>query len=134
MGPRNNLCKHKRRICGECVVITDAAKRLSDSVSTLRVFAHPDEYARGWIAISIADGSTDYIIHASKAACVAYQSNEFRYAYLCLRQTFAGMSAKDAQLWLDVHRHVYDKGGRLTDPAQLIMPQGREQFITRRTY
>lgn len=127
-------CRHNLVICAKCVEITDDAKRLSDAVNTLRVFADPEEYANGFIAVKLADGTTDYTIYPSKQSAVDHQSNEFHYAYLALRQTFAGMPAKDAQIWLDVHRHVYSRGGRLVDPNQLIMPQGRDQMITRPTW
>lgn len=126
-------CKHGRVICSECVVVTDSAKRLSDAVSLILTANDLDEVARSWIAVALADGSTDYVLYPSRQQAISHQANEFHFTYLCLKQCLGGMSNKDAQLWLDVHRHAYDNGLRLSDPdaPDLIFPQGREQTVTR---
>jgi hypothetical protein len=120
-------CKHGRTICAECVVITDAAKRISEAIS-LAVLAHDwDEIATGWMAFSLQDGSTNHIVYPSKSQAVAHMSNEFRYCYVHMRACAAGMPPKDAQLWLELHREAYDAGLRLADPdgPQLIFPLAR---------
>lgn len=129
------LCKHGKRICVQCVVISDAAKRMSEAVG-LAIIANPPEVtSKGWMAFALADGQTDHVIYPSKAAAIAHQHDEFRYAYLNLAQCLGAMPLKDAQIWLDVHRQAYDGGLRLTDPnTSIIMPQGRDQRITRRTW
>lgn len=123
-------CKHGRPVCAECVVITDAAKRMSDGTKLIATTTTFMERAHGWIAVALADGSVDYNLYPSKAAAVAHQSNEFLYAYLCLRNSPGGMSPKDAQIWLDLHRYMYDNGYRLTGERTVIMPQAREHLIT----
>lgn len=135
MASKAKLCRHHRTLCAECIVITDAAKKMSEAVA-LAIIANPPEItAHGWMAFALADGSTDHAIYPSKQAAIDHQSNEFRYCYLNLAQCLGGMPVKDAQLWLDLHRQAYDNGLRLTDPNQsLIMPQGREQWITKRTF
>lgn len=126
-------CKHNRTICAECVVVTDSAKRLSDAINLILTANDLDEVARSWIAVALADGSTDYTLYPSRKDAISHQANEFHFTYLCLRQCLGGMSAKDAQLWLDVNRHAYDNGMRLSDPdsPDMIFPQAKEQRITK---
>lgn len=133
--PDRKLCQHNKRICVECVVVTDAAKRMSEAVG-LAILANPPEVtSRGWMAFALADGSTDHVVYPSKADAINHQHNEFHFAYVNLGQCLGAMPTKDAQIWLDVHREAYDAGMRLTDPnTSIIMPQGREQLITRRTW
>jgi hypothetical protein len=126
-------CKHNRTICAECVKITDSAKRLSDAINLILSANDLDEVARSWIAVALMDGSTDYTLYPSRQLAINHQANEFHFTYLNLRNCLNGMSQKDAQLWLDVHRHAYDNGLRLSDPdtPDLIFPQAKEQHITR---
>jgi len=76
------------------------------------------------MAFALAEGATDHVIYPSKAEAIAHQSNEFLFMYVCLRGCAAGMSEKDAQLYLEVHRDAYDNGMRLAEPEapSLIMP------------
>jgi hypothetical protein len=134
---KGKLCdKHKRPVCSDdsCLVITDAARRMSEAVGLAAVF-HPEEVMHsGWMAFALADGQTDHVIYSSKTAAISHMSNEFLFAYLNLRKCIAGMPVKDAQLWLDLHRNIYDNGGRMTNPRDMIMPIARDQLITRPTY
>lgn len=127
------LCKHRRKICAECVKVTDSGKRLSDAINVILVGNSLDEIAHSWIAVALADGSTNYTLYPSRQDAINHQANEFHFTYLCLRNCLGGMSAKDAQLWLDVHREAYDHGLRLSDPdsPDMILPQAKEQKITR---
>lgn len=128
------MCTHGRVICSSCVVVTDAARRMSDAVNLAVKFGEDDIIGGGaFMAFALADGSTDHTLYPTKAAAIAHQSNEFLYCYLSLRRCPGGLQPKDAQIWLDLHRHVYDHGGRLADPdsPDMIMPQAREQMITR---
>lgn len=128
-------CKHGRTLCSECVVITDDARRMSSAVGLAIISNPPEITSRGWMAFALADGQTDHVVYPSKQAAIDHQSDEFRYCYLSLRKCLGAMSLRDAQLWLDLNREAHDRGLRLTDPnADLIMPQGREQLITRRTW
>lgn len=119
-------------LCIRCTVPGDSAKRMSEAIG-LAILAHdPSETRRGWMAFSLADGSTDHAVYPSKQQAINHQANEYRCAYICLNQCLGAMPVKDAQMWLDLHRHIYESGGVLTDPlASLMMPQGRDQPITR---
>ena len=128
------LCDlHNRPVCSDerCLVITDAARRMSDAIGLAVVFHAEEVWHSGWMAFALADGSTDHVIYPSKTAAIQHMSNEFLYAYLNMRKCLGGMPVRDAQLWLDLHRHIYDAGGQMTNPADLIMPIGRDQLITR---
>ena len=125
--------KHGRPVCSdnECLIITDAARRMAEAVGLACKFKSEEVRNSGWMAFALLDGSTDHVVYPSKTNAIAHMSNEFLYAYLNMRKCIAGMPVKDAQLWLDLHRHVYDQGGRMTNPRDLIMPIAREQRITR---
>jgi hypothetical protein len=113
-------CKHGRAVCAECAVVTDAAKRISDAINLARVFHTWEELKTGWMAFALADGATDNVVYPSKAVAINHMSNEFLYAYVHLGGCLMGMSAKDAQIWLDLHRHMYDSGFRLADPGPVV--------------
>jgi hypothetical protein len=132
-------CKHGNRkipggsyLCIRCTVVSDDAKRMSEGV-TLAILANPVEVTgHGWMAFKLQDGSTDNTVYPSKQVAIDHQLDEYRCAYVCLNQCLAGMPLKDAQMWLDLHRHIHMQGGRLTDPQRsLMIPQARDQPITR---
>jgi hypothetical protein len=131
--PAAKTCKHGRPVCSDdaCLVITDAAKRMAEAVGLACVFHAEEVMHNGWMAFALADGSTDHVIYPSKTAAIEHMSNEFLYAYLNTRKCIGGMPVKDAQLWLDLHRHIYDQGGQMTNPRDMIMPIARDQPITR---
>jgi hypothetical protein len=126
-------CRHDREICSECIVVDDAAKRFSDGVSTIITLSPLAERARSWLAVRLADGQVDFNLYPSKKVAIAHQSNEKLCAFICLRNIPTGLSRKDAAIWLQLHRYMYDHGANLTDPdeREVIMPQGRDQKLTR---
>ena len=132
---KGELCKHGKRICSQesCLVITDSARRFRDDLTAVLCSTNPADVWTGWVAIRLQDGRIRPEVYPSKLSAADHQSNEKRFAYLALRTCPAGMPLKDAQLWLNLHRHMYDNGVGLIDPdsPSLIMPQGREDPITR---
>lgn len=120
-------CKHGRRICSQCVVISDAAKRISDRINLHLTFTPFDQLANGWMAFALADGDTDGTVYPSKSDAIRHQRNEFLYMYIAFRNLLGGASPKDCQLLLDFHRHAYDNNMRMAEPEapQLIMPLAR---------
>lgn len=126
-------CKHERVVCSECIVVTDAAKRFSDGVGLICAFSPFIERVNSWVAVRLADGEVDLNLYPSKSSAISRQSNEFLCAYLSLRHCPGGIGPKDAAIWLQLHRYMYDQGHRLADPDErsVIMPLGREQKITR---
>ena len=62
-----------------------------------------------FIALALADGSSDGVLYASRAAAVAYQRhNERRYMYLKIQPH--GMSVCEAESVLHMHRAGADTG------------------------
>jgi hypothetical protein len=129
-------CRHERPVCSQCIVIGDDAKRFSDGVNLVCQFTPFTQRARAWPAVKLADGAVDLNVYPSKSVAISHQTNEFLCAYLSLRNCMGGLSPKDAAIWLQLHRYIYDQGGRLADPDErsIIRPLGLEQPFTRPVY
>lgn len=108
-------CKHNLAICSRCVVITDAAKRMCDHINAKVVFTPWDQLVNGFMAFNLGDGHSDGVLYDSKADAVRH-TDEKRNAYWCFRQGLAGVTPKDCQLFLDVHRHAYNSGVPMAEP------------------
>jgi hypothetical protein len=110
----------------------NAAKRLSDIVNNICISQPLDVVLRSWIAVSLADGSTDGVLYESRRAAVTHQYHETQCAYLCLKEAPHGMPTQDAYVYLKYHRDAYLAGMRLIDPEKdnggydLRMPIARE--------
>ena len=116
MNQRANTCKHGNVTCVQCVVPTDAAKRMHDTINLMHIARTWDELKNGWMAFKLADGTTDNILYATRADAIKHQLHEQTCLYLCMRKTLGGIPLRDCQLLIDLHRHIYDAGGRLADP------------------
>lgn len=137
-----DLCAHRRRVCAECVVVTDAARRAYDAVQVHVFGAGWDERIRSWVALKLQDGSSDGVLYDSRGAAVRHVSDQRFYAFFSYRNAPNGFSSlKDAQLYLDYHRMAYDQGAlqALADPddrkhggRELIMPTALEQVLVQR--
>lgn len=93
---------------------SDAAKKVSDQYRLHRL-ADPIGNLGGWIAVALNDGASDGVLYASRKDCVTHQRhNEMWYAYIQIIPS--DMAPCDAEIFLAVHRRMYDKGIRLTDP------------------
>lgn len=129
-------CIHERRVCADCVIVTDAAKRAHDTVNSYASYIPWDQRLRSWVAIRLADGGSDGVLYESRQAAIRHQAHEQQCAYFSYRNAPNGFSSvKDAQLYLDYHRMAYDGGFRLPDPdekenqaVELIMPTAMEQI------
>jgi len=117
MPQRSAKCKHGFVICSKCVVITDAGKRMSDRINLMTI-THPwDALKNGWMAFRLADGDSDGTLYDSRADAVSHQLHEKLCAYFFMRNALGGVNARDCQLYLNLHRHVYDNGGDMAEPA-----------------
>ena len=117
METRSPRCKHGYAVCSQCVEITDAAKRMHERINVMLIARTWDELQRGWMAFKLADGDSDGILYDSRASAIAHQLHENTCAYFPMRMALGGVPLRDCQIFLNVHRHVYDHGGRLADPA-----------------
>lgn len=110
----------------------NAAKRLSDIINNICISQPLDVVTRSWIAVSLADGSTDGTLYDTRRDAVSFQYYEQQCAYLCLKEAPHGMATQEAYVFLKFHREAYDAGLRLTDPEKdnggydLRMPIARE--------
>jgi hypothetical protein len=110
---------------------------MSEAIA-LAVTFHPfSEIIHSFMAFALADGNTDHVLYPSKNAAIDHQhGREQLYAFICLKNFPGGVKPKDAQLMLNLHRYAYDHGARFSDrdSPNLIMPLGRDQQITRKTF
>jgi hypothetical protein len=134
------LCRHGRKICSECVVVTDAAKRAHDIVRAYVTFVPWDQRVNSWVAIRLSDGGSDGTLYDSKQAAVRHQVHEMHCAYFSFRNAPQGFSSPlDAQLYLDYHRAAYDAGFRLPDPddagggPDLMIPTALDEMLAQRS-
>jgi hypothetical protein len=108
-------CRHNNILCRECAVVTDSARRFSDNVNALLTFSDAWEIRHSWIAVKLEDGSYDGTIYDTRADAIRHQSDERLCCYFPIGNFASGLSALDAQLILDLQRHAYDAGMRITD-------------------
>lgn len=102
---------------------TDAARRAAD-VLNLAIAAEGTGAPGKWMAIALADGSSDRVLYPTKAAAVSHQSDEFRFAYFMVPRQWVTLC--EAESFLRFNRMAYDAGFRLTDPRDIIRPITRE--------
>lgn len=107
---------------------SDAAKRVSDNYNLHRV-ANPYDSIGKWIAVALSDGHSDGTLYDSKRDCVSHQHHdEMWYAYIRINPT--SMTPCDAEIFLKMHRMMYEKGIRLADPDDV---SGGKEVIKRST-
>ena len=113
---RSAKCRHGKVVCVICVQPTDAAKRIHETINIMHIARTWEELKRGWMAFKLADGTTDNVLYDTRADAIKHQLSEQTCLYIAMRKTLGGVPLRDCQLLLDVHRHIYDNGGRLADP------------------
>lgn len=93
---------------------SDPAKRLSDHWNLHRI-ADPYGSIGRWFAIRLSDGISDGVLYDTKRDAIRHQPF-FEYLYAFVRLSLASMNVCDAEIYLAIHRRLYDKGFRMTDP------------------
>jgi len=92
---------------------SDAARRLADAV-TLLAIADPANLMK-FTAVRLADGQCDNVVYDARSD--AAFAHWFEEKYWCFPQIHpGGMLPKEAEVFLDYHRKLYDAGFRLPDP------------------
>jgi hypothetical protein len=115
------LVQHDISCPGRGLGHSDAAKRASDEYQLHRI-ANPIGSVGGWLAIALADGRSDHVLYPSKRDAARYQHGmEQFYAFTQIRP--CNMSVCDAEVFLRIHRKMYDAGLRMTDPDNVRMPE-----------
>lgn len=115
-------------------MVDDAAKRMAGIINGYITFIQPWELRTKWIAIRLADGGSDGVLYDSRLDAISHQLDERFCAYVCMQTLISGASPLDCAIYLAVHRHAYDAGGRFHEPEapQLIMPVLEYDYITGR--
>ena len=98
------------------VKITDAAKRMAGIVNAMLTFHQPWELRSKVMAFRLSDGGSDGAIYDTKQDAVRHQLDEYRCCYLYFRNCMGGLSALDAQIFLDFNRQAHDAGLHMPDP------------------
>lgn len=120
-------CQHGNHVCECNVVITDAAKRISDAIRLAQTFHTVEECWHSFMKFKLEDGSTDHTLYPSKPDAAKTCSDENQWVFISLRGAAGGMSPRDAALYLDFYRLAYEDGMRMNDAQapNLIMPLAR---------
>lgn len=92
---------------------SDAAKRASDEIN-LHLAAIGFDAFRKWVAIRLADGSSDKTLYDSKIAAIRHQPDEQLCTYVCIPPNRTSVCSAEA--FLAFTRKAYNAGFRLTDP------------------
>lgn len=122
-------CRHNLVVCSQCTQITDAAKRMADTINAKFAFYRdPFELRTKWMAFTLADGISDGNVYDSKLQAVRHVSNEKYYCFFCFRNAMGGVDAFGCQIFLDVSRHQYDIGAPLADPDDIS--GGKDNIIS----
>lgn len=102
------------------IVPSDAAKRCADIVN-LHFLGKGDGAIGQWVAIRLSDGGSDGQLYDKRADAVRHQLHETQCAYVCI--PLGGMTAVEAESFLNWNRKLYDGGMRMTDPdKEFIQP------------
>ena len=107
--------------------ITDEAKRISDIVNAYLVFTPHDELMTKWIAIKLADGSTDGTLYDSRRDAIRHQLSPEYCAYLSFRNIPNGITPSESGRYLAWARGVAKAGGIMPDPDEQF--GGPEAFM-----
>jgi hypothetical protein len=127
-------CVHGLRVCSRCVIVSDAAKRISDTINLHITFNHAWEIHSKWMAFRLADGTSDGVIYDSFTDATSHQPYPERCAYMCFRQVMGGANPRDAQLWLEMERNAADARLALHEDKapRLIVPVKYHDYRTGR--
>lgn len=90
--------------------ISDAARRMADAVN-IHLAAVGLAAVGKWVACRLSDGVSDQVLYDTKRHAVRHQVHEQLCAYVHVPVT--GMTAAQAQRYLDFTRQCYDNGIRI---------------------
>lgn len=93
---------------------SDAAKRASDAYRLHKAALGQLAVGR-FLAVALADGSSDGVLYDTKRDAVRHQHhNEQMYAFICINP--GDLNPCEAEEFLALNRMFYDRGIRLSDP------------------
>lgn len=98
---------------GPLGVYSDAARRCSDTINT-HLLADREGNVGRWVAIRLSDGGSDGVVYDERADAIRHQLHETQCAYVFI--TPDGMGYREAEIFLQYNRRLYDAGMRMPDP------------------
>lgn len=121
-----NRCRHGLAVCEKCLVVSDDGKRMADAVNAMLTFHGVWEIKMKFAAVDLTDGSVGSELYDTMEDARHYTRNSpHKHAYFAYRNFMSGLSAADAEIFLQVHRMAPDNV-RQGDPdkgrSELIMP------------
>lgn len=120
-----NLCRHKLRVCSQCIIVSDPARRMSDTVNLHITCNNVWDLNDKWVAFRLQDGTSDGAVYDSKDHAIAHQPVPDRCCFFTFRNAMGGVTPKDMQIWLEMERNAQEarlalheeKAPRLIIPA-----------------
>lgn len=110
---------------------------MSDTIN-LKIVSFPwDMLCNGYMAFSLADGTSDGTIYDSQRDAARFNDPK-RYAFFCFRIALGGANARDCQLFLNVNRAAADAGIPMAEPdikrqRSIILSTRGHDILTGRT-
>lgn len=95
------------------------AQRALEHLQLVELANGKDAFGR-WVAISLADGSCDQRLYASKAEAIRFQLHETQCAYLFMNGT---PRLGEIRFFLDTCEQLYDQGLSMADPDTYVNPE-----------
>jgi len=106
---------------------TDAAKRISDTVTLHWIAGGYDNVVGKWMAFRLSDGTSDNLLYPDKLSCMRHQKGVYQhYMYLCLQP--GGMGICEAEVMVKLHRNARERDIATPD---INAPHGGRDLIPR---
>lgn len=97
--------------------IFDAGKRFCDIINLHMTYGEMQDIRDKFMAISLADGSSDGHMYDSKVEAIKHQLHEQQCYYFSFRGVNpGGVNAYECAVMLQFQRNAYKSGLRLVDP------------------
>lgn len=93
---------------------SDAGKRVADQYA-LHKIGDPFGSVGKFFAVRLSDGSSDGVLYDTRRSAVRHQHHDEQF-YAFVQIGPWPMTAKEADVFLAVHRRMYLKGMRFADP------------------
>lgn len=113
--------------CSRCVVITDAARRMSDEINGRIAFINWDVLVRTCMAFRLDDGTTDAVLYPDRKTALTY--NHRACAVFYFRNCLGGTNPKDCQIFLNLNRAAYEN-----DRVRWVDPESPDLILSNRGY
>lgn len=120
------MARMKAKSLAEIAELAECGKRMSDVVNQVVTDFIPWDIKNCWLAFKLEDGSSadgrSPTLYDSLPAAKKH-TDEWKCCYMALRCFLGGISAKDCEIFIDVHRQGRAVNMAQTDPDKtLIMP------------